>query len=223
MTDGGGMTPYYADDFVTLYHGDCRQMDLAALGADVIVTDPPYGIGWDTRGRSRGGQDFPAMVGDRDAFDPAFLLALELPTVVFGANHYADRLPPSPSWLVWDKRPAMRSTHQADCELAWSNLGGPARMFRFTWSGGHTEIYVNRGELANGKRRYHPTQKPIALMTWVIGRCPKGTILDPFVGSGTTLLAAKRLGRHAIGIEIEERYCEMAARRCSQEVLGLDE
>jgi DNA modification methylase len=219
----GDMTPYYQDDFVTIYHADCRQMDLAALGADVVVTDPPYGIGWNTRGGSsgRGGQDFPAMVGDQQYFDPSFLLALGLPTVMFGANHYADRLPPSPSWLVWDKRPAMRSTDQADCELAWSNLGGPARMFRFAWNGGHTEIYANRGELANGKRRYHPTQKPIALMSWVIERCPKGAILDPFVGSGTTLLAAKRLGRHAIGIEIEERYCEIAARRCSQEVLGL--
>jgi site-specific DNA-methyltransferase (adenine-specific) len=217
------VTPYYADDLVTIYHGDCREMDLAALGGGVVVTDPPYGIGWNTLGGSSGrsGQDFPAMVGDQEAFDPALILSLGLPTVLFGANHYADSLPPSSSWVVWDKRPTMASTDQADCEMAWTNLGGPARMFRMTWNGGHTEIYINAGEQANGKRRYHPTQKPLAVMRFVIQRCPEGTVLDPFMGSGSTLVAAKSLGRRSIGIEIEERYCEIAAQRCSQEVLGL--
>lgn len=216
------MTPYYADDLVTLYHGDCREL-LPHVTADVVVTDPPYGIGWNTRGGSsgRGGQDFPAMVGDREVFEPSGILTLGLPTVLFGANHYASRLPLSPTWFVWDKRPEMESTDQADCEIAWTNLGGPARMFRFTWNGGHTEIYVKRGEHPSGPVRYHPTQKPLALMRWVIQRCPDGIILDPFAGSGSTLVAAKSLGRRSIGIEIEERYCEVAANRCRQEVLGL--
>lgn len=184
----------------------------------VVVSDPPYGIDWPTEGmsRQRGATfDFPRVHGDDEPFDPAHLLALGLPTVLFGANHYASRLPTSPSWLVWDKRVGMGSNDQADCELAWSNLGGPARMFRMVWNGG-------AGDLANrvGRRRAHPTQKPVQLMRWVVERT-SGTVLDPYAGSGSTLVAAKSLGRPSIGIEVVEAYCEMAATRCSQEVLGL--
>jgi site-specific DNA-methyltransferase (adenine-specific)/modification methylase len=220
------VTPYYSDDLVTIYHSDCREW---MPEADVIVTDPPYGIGYDVVGgtrnwtRKRRGTGFSAVVGDSEPFDPAPLLLLGLPMVLFGANHYASRLPDSPSWMVWYKRrPDMAEMDQADAELAWTNLGGPARVFQHVWVGGGSLARENGIPAGRDKPvGIHPTQKPLSLMRWVIGRCPEGTILDPFAGSGSTLVAAKSLGRKSIGIEIEERYCEIAARRCSQEVLGL--
>jgi site-specific DNA-methyltransferase (adenine-specific) len=229
------VTPYYADDAVTIYHADYR--DVAdVLQFDVIVTDPPYGIGWDVgtggwrgRARDRDGTSFNPIHGDDGPFDPSWLLAYRKPTVLFGANHYADRLPPSPSWIVWDKRDGAKfGPDQSDCELAWTNLGGPARIFRLVWntlSRIKDEKTAGGSHQANHHRKHHvlhPAQKPIVLMRWIIDRCPPGIILDPFMGSGSTLVAAKERGRKAIGIEIEERYCEIAARRCSQEVLGLE-
>jgi site-specific DNA-methyltransferase (adenine-specific) len=157
------------------------------------------------------------VVGDDQPFDPNPLLALGLPTVLWGANHYADRLPPSPSWFVWDKRIDLGSNDSADCEMAWTNIGGPARMFRHRWQGMLRDS--ERGD------SYHPTQKPVALMLWVLCKIPVPKVrfvtLDPYMGGGATLVAAKSLGFKAVGIEIEERYCEIAANRCRQEVLGL--
>ena len=215
-----GVKPYYSDDLVTIYHGDCREWMPFIPSPLVIVTDPPYGIGY-SQGGGGGGwapgrKSFVGAVvhGDDAPFDPAPILAFGVPTVLFGGNHYADQLPPVASWLVWDKRDGDSSNDFADCELAWTNLGGPARLFSHRWKG-----LVKDSE--RGVPRVHPTQKPVAVMRWVIERCPDGTILDPYMGSGSTLVAAKSLNRRAIGIEIEERYCEIAANRCRQEVLGL--
>jgi DNA modification methylase len=131
--------------------------------------------------------------------------------IVFGGNFYA--LPPSQCWLVWDKDNG--ATDFADCELAWTNLPGAVRRIRYRWQG---MLQEHMG--ADKERRVHPTQKPLPVMRWCIERAPDAqTIIDPFMGSGTTLRAAKDLGRQAIGIEIEERYCEIAAQRLSQEVL----
>lgn len=212
------MTPYYADDHVTLYHARWEDVPIDLLRADVLVTDPPYGMSWTTEGmsRQRGATfDFPRVEGDDAPFDPGPLVGLGLPSVLFGGNHYASRLPDSPAWWVWDKRLDF-SNDQSDCEMAWTNIGGTARMFRMVWNGG-------AGNLDNriGKHKGHPTQKPVELMRWCIQRCPEGTILDPYAGSGTTLVAAKSLGRKAIGVECVERYCEVAANRLRQEVLGL--
>jgi len=205
---------YYSDDLVTIYHGDCREW---LPVAEVVVTDPPYGVGWRTPpGPTRRGGV--TVVGDDEPFDPAPILALGLPTILFGANHYADKLPVSPTWLVWDKRTPGFVNDQADVELAWSNLGGPARIYRKPWGGGGTLA----GENGTRHRVIHPSQKPLELMRWCVGLTPPGAVLDPFMGSGSTLVAAKSLGRCSIGIEIEERYCEIAATRCSQEVLGLE-
>lgn len=217
-------TPYYQDDYVAIYHGDCREIT-EWLSADVLVTDPPYGINARTKNASLGrgnmaaANDYPAIAGDDGPFDPSVLLSLGVPTVMFGANHYASRLPDSPSWLVWDKLDGLKGKReigfcdQADIETAWTNLGGPARLYSQRWMG-----MIKNGEDAATRRR-HPTEKPVELMRWVIQQCPPGVIADPFMGSGTTLRAAKDLGRKAIGIELEEGYCEIAARRMGQEVL----
>ena len=211
------MTPYYSHAGITIYHGDCRDI-LSHVRADVVVTDPPYGIAHpcDYKTRKRGSlaecRDYPDVHGDDAPFDPSPWLAW--PCVLWGANHYADKLPPSDGWLVWDKlRPD--DLDQSTCELAWSNCIKGVRRFSYLWNG-----MIRHGN----EELYHPTQKPVALMRWALSFrwIPQGTILDPFMGSGTTLVAAKQLSRKAIGIEIEERYCEIAAKRLAQEVLPLE-
>jgi len=230
MTD-----PYYQDDYVTLYHGDSLKL-LDQLDFDVIVTDPPYGISVNTRGASTGrgsngrtssgnavspSRDYPPIHGDDKPFDPLPLLALNLPTVLFGANHYGSRLPDASRWLAWDKLDGLTSKRdigfndQADCELAWTNLGGPARLYSQRWMGA-----MKSGEDRMTARR-HPTEKPVELMRWVLAQCPDGIVLDPFAGAGSTLRAAKDLGRQAIGIELEEQYCKTIVGRLAQEVLAI--
>lgn len=213
------MTPYYADPLVTIYHGDCREWSGAM--PDLAIADPPYGRRLNTnndgpRSKQKArGRKWEPVTGDDEPFDPSHLLRYPR-LVIFGANHFASRLPESPSWIVWNKRGDGRPSgmHVGDCELAWTNLGGGIRMFSNVWHG---------APRWRAEPVLHPTQKPVALMRWIIERYtePGDLILDPYMGSGPTLVAAKSLNRRAIGIEIEERYCEIAARRCSQEVLGL--
>ena len=224
------MTPYYEQDGITIYHGDCLFL-APHLRYGVVVTDPPYGIGYNTDSRrfTRASSPWwknvdstlvtnaPPVEGDKRAFDPAPWV--KCPAVLWGANHYASRLPDSGGWLVWDKRigaedMAEKGWPLSEAELAWTNIRGSVRVFRNLWSG--LLRSAEKGEY------YHPTQKPVALMAWTIGFVPNGIILDPFMGSGTTLVAAKRLGRQVIGIEIEERYCEIAAKRLSQGVLPFE-
>lgn len=220
------MKPYYERDGITIYHGDCREI-LPTLPSDIaIVSDPPYGISWDTGDHRRSvrglfGKTFAPIVGDASPFDPAHLLAFPK-VVLFGANHYADKLPASAAWVTWDKRVGMESNDQSDCELAWSKVGGRARMIRYLFNGGgsfgrENGLHVGRGIPV----MLHPTQKPVAVMRQLIlwYTDETDTICDPYMGSGTTLRAAKDLGRRAIGIEIEERYCEIAAKRLAQGVL----
>jgi DNA modification methylase len=184
----------------------------------VVVTDPPYGMGYQ-HGFRKGGQamgnDGVTIIGDDAPFDPSPILVLDLPTVLFGANHYADRLPAARGWLVWDKRDGDGPTDQSDAELAWTNVLSVVRVYSARWRGAMREGREQRDG------RVHINQKPVALMAWVIRQMPEGVVLDPFAGSGSTLVASKEAGRRSIGIEIDERYCEIAATRCSQEVLGL--
>jgi hypothetical protein len=142
----------------------------------------------------------------------AAVVAAGKKAIIFGGNFFADLLPRSTHWIVWDKLNTMPSF--GDCELAWTNVPRKS-VAKFT-------IEYN-GLLGKEAQRWHPTQKPVRLMRWCVERYtdPVATILDPFMGSGTTLRAAKDLGRKAIGIEIEERYCEIAAKRMSQMVLDL--
>jgi site-specific DNA-methyltransferase (adenine-specific) len=204
---------YYDDGSVVIYHGDCRDV-LPSVSAGVLVTDPPYGISYRTsssRSVMATAHDWPVVVGDDEPFDPTHLVALSLPTILWGANNYASSLPDSQTWLVWYKRMPGVSNDSADCEIAWTNVGGPARVFHHPWMG-----MLRASEKGEA---YHPTQKPVGLMAWCLSMCPPGTVLDPYMGSGSTLVAAKALGRKSIGIEIEEAYCEIAVKRLAQETL----
>ncbi len=190
------MTPYYADDAVTIYHGDCREW---MPEADVIVADPPYpnNAGW--------------FDADVDAAR-SVLTIWQKDALVFWTELAH---PPVPVRLV-----AVHIWHRANVN------GRPYEpIYHFAPDGRKRRSEVYRStvpfEGATGSAYAgHPTQKSVEVMRWLVAKT-SGVILDPFMGSGTTLIAAKEANRRAIGIEIEERYCEIAARRCSQEVLGL--
>ena len=213
------MKPYYEDDRVTIYHGDCRDI-LRSIVAAVMVTDPPYGIRW-TIGNYNGGRAHTGIENDGDtALRDAVLRTWDKPAIVFGSP-----LVPPPSGtkqvLVWRK--------PSD-----SGILGAVDGYRRDWEaiyllGDWPAVPAERSSVLHvpgGMGRYlntgHPHTKPVPLMRALLGRTT-GTIVDPFMGSGATLRAAKDLGRRAIGIEIEERYCEIAARRCAQDVMDFGE
>lgn len=207
----------------TLYLGDCREI-LPTLGkVDAVVTDPPYGIGADRAAKAaaeqrkaaeakplgqrtkagRGWADYGDTNWDdvrpeRAVFD--LMRSAGKDQIIWGGNYFTDLLPPTMQWLVWDK--GQRDFSLADCEFAWSSQERAARIFD----------YPRALALQDGKE--HPTQKPIALMKWCLGHVPKAElILDPFMGSGTTGVAAVQLGRTFIGIEREPAYFEIACKR----------
>lgn len=214
-------TPYYQDDLVTLYHGDCRE-HLGGIEFDAIVSDPPYGMGYQHGARKNGvrlGFDEQKIVGDFEPFDPSHLIELNKPTILWGGNHFANRLPPSPGWLVWDKRDGRPANDQSDVELAWTNVLRTARAHSQYWNG------ATRKGREQSEGRLHVNQKPVALMVWCLGFIADtgAVIADFYAGSGSTLLAARELGRTSIGFEIEERNCEIIARRLDQGVLDFGE
>lgn len=217
------VTPYYADEQVTLYHGDCREIT-AWLDADVLVTDPPYGIGW-RRGvkLGRGDAGHVGIANDHDTTARDAVLALwgnAKPGLVFGSFHGSP--PPHRHLLVYRKAPdagVVGSTTgwRRDVEPIYLVGAWPRRSAR--WSSVLSTSTNGAGGLA--ARYDHPHAKPLDVMEQLIDACPPGVIADPFAGSGSTLVAARNLGRRAIGVELEERYCEIAARRLSQGVLPL--
>ena len=189
----------------TLYLGDCLEI-LPTLGrVDAVVTDPPYGINaardrhseqWGWRDYEAGGWD--KQTPPREAFD--MLRAASREQIIWGGNYFTDRLPPSMGFLVWDK--GQRDFSLADCEIAWRSKPAAARVL----------TYSRAAAMLDGKE--HPTQKPVRVMEWCLGFLPDAqTILDPFMGSGTTGVACANLGRKFIGIEIEEKYFDIACRR----------
>ena len=214
--------PYYQDDSVTIYHGDCREIVPELDKFDLLLTDPPYGIGYVVKPQVvgvgnkrvlRGGK--PPIIGDDKPFNPAFMMDVARLMITFGANYYSDKLPVSGAWFVWDKTGGGRGPNNnfADVEMAWTNIGKQPKLFAHLWKG-----LVRDSEAGNTV--LHATQKPLELMLWCIKQAGDvQTILDPFAGSSTTGRAAKDLGRKAVLIEIEERYCEIAAGRMRQEVL----
>lgn len=201
-------TPYYQRDGITIYCGDCRAIlpELASESVDAVVTDPPYGLGDLLHRPGYGGNSWQKhFAAGRPQWDEHVDLTPILQSaplaIIWGGHLFG--LPPSRGWLVWDK--VSRGWSSGECELAWTNLDQPIRAFDYA-----------RCELAN-EGKEHPTQKPLPLMQWCLGFVPDAkTILDPFLGSGTTAVACIKTGRKCIGIEISEAYCAIAARRCEE-------
>lgn len=203
---------------VQLILGDCLEVMRTLPDGSIaaVVTDPPYGINYSPSQNSAKAWGNKTFVGDTvvanddKLFNPTPWLYFST-VILFGANNYADKLPPSRGWIVWDKREHIASNDFADCELIWTNVDGVARIFRHYWSGA-----LRASE--QGESRVHPTQKPLALMKWLICNYtkPGDTILDPYMGSGTTGVACVQTGRNFIGIEISENYFKVAQKRIAE-------
>ena len=186
--------------------------------ADMVFTDPPYGVSVVKDGKV--GADFGVakkgryaeVIGDdttQTAHDAiAICQSFKVPVQVYwGGNYYADRLPPTSCWLIWDKRGDSGIVNTfADCELAWTNMTGPARIHKQLWNG-----MIREGEK---DKRVHPTQKPVALAEWAVGQYLKGsTVLDLFLGSGSTLIACEKLRKACYGMEMSPAYCDVIVKR----------
>jgi DNA modification methylase len=219
--------PYYADDLVILYLGDCREVT-DWLAADVLVTDPPYGVAYEDRqGRQIASDE------STDARDCALGLWGDRPALAFGTWRAA-RPAGTRQVLIWDKAggngfgsvgtsPWVVSHEEIYLLGTWPPVRAGGR-FREggTPSRSHGVFRVRNYNTQSASRPDHPTPKPVALMEMLISKCPPGVIADPFAGSGSTLVAARNLGRRAIGVELDERYAEAAAHRLSQDVLILE-
>jgi site-specific DNA-methyltransferase (adenine-specific) len=199
----------------TLYLGDCLEILPTLPKVDAVITDPPYGMALDTdysgfNGWSGKGHEYARVVGDDRSFDPSPWLAAAPVCVFWGAQYFAQRLPERGGWLVFNKRGEGKPSEICfgDCELAWANVKQSVRMYSQTWHG------VSRWSTEG---RHHPTQKSIGLMAWCIEQAGKpNTILDPYMGSGTTGVAAAQMGRAFIGCEIDKQYFDIACRRIEQ-------
>jgi DNA modification methylase len=218
------MKPYYADDLVTLYHGDCRDLT-AWLSADVMVSDPPYGIGWKkSLNRAAGSRAHDGIQGDADTSvrDAALALWGERPAAVFG-SFYAPFPASVRHVLVWQKP---NDAGIVGSTTGWRRDVEPVFLLG-TWpkrSPEWSSVIRSHARMiggANGTagRVGHPHAKPVDLLWNLIAFAPAGVVADPFAGSGSTLIAAKTDGRRAIGVEIDENYCEIAAERCRQQTM----
>ena len=194
-----------------IYLGDCLEIMPLLPKVDLVVTDPPYGINMDAELHKKKGTFGYKDYGDSGNWDAApppleiFKMIFEISKdqIIWGGNYFIDKLYPSMGWLVWDK--GQRDFSLSDGELAWTSFDQALRI----------KTYARSKALQDGKR--HPTQKSLTVMKWAIQQCKYWdiplTILDPFLGSGTTLVACKELNRNGIGIEINQKYCEIAKTR----------
>lgn len=216
------MKPYYEQDGITIYHGDCRDLSVVA---DVVLTDPPYGITYrSNHNSSRKGEwakwvrdeNFGGIANDDGSLDLTWLCGYHT-VMICGGNYYP--LPPAKCWIVWDKRDGISPNDQADAEMVWTNLDAPTRLYRHMWSG-----LLRAGE-ENVSRapKYHPHQKPVGLGLFALNYAKAtGMMYDPFMGSGSFLVAAKRMGLQATGCDLEESNCEIAAKRLAQGALPME-
>ena len=217
------MSLYYQDELVTLYHGDCREIT-AWLDADVLVTDPPYGVdhlsGWTTQLWGEMARYRHRIAGDEGTSARDRVLAEwgDRPAIVFG-SWKKPRPEATRALLIWDKG---ESSGMGDLSIPWKpsheEIYVLGKGFSGHRSGGVLRAYTPP-RVAMG--RAHPTEKPVSLMERLVDKCPPGVVADPFAGSGSTLVAARNQGRKAIGVEMEERYCEIIAKRLDQYALDL--
>jgi len=208
--------PYFNEDGITIYNADCLEImkQFKDKSFDLVLTDPPYGIKRDSGFGGFGGfgeEKIQRRIYDdnwdnerpnKDYFDN--ILRVSKKAIIFGGNYFADLLPQGKHWLVWDKLNTMPSF--GDCELIWTNFDrNSVKKYVVQWN----------GLLGKEKNRYHPTQKPLALILRLVREYTNinDIILDPFIGSGTILVAAKELNRRAAGIELEKKYCDIAIKR----------
>lgn len=207
--------PYYQDDLVTLYHGDCLEVT-EWLSADVLVTDPPYGMGY-VSGRRKAND---AIAGDLtlDVRDKALAAWGDRPALVFG-TWKQPRPPGVRQLIVWDKRGG--AGFSGDLNMPWADITEEVYVIGKGWQGGRVPAIYSIPTLPSVNRPNHPTPKPVRLMAEMLRKCPAGVIADPFAGSGATLIACAEEGRRAVGVEIEERYCELIAKRLAQQPLRL--
>lgn len=220
------MSIYYQQDGITLYHGDCLAEHTEWLGADVLVTDPPYGMNFQSGRRA---QKLKRIVGDTSTRtrDSAISMWGPKPALVFGRWSITPPLGEKQRLVWWKEgQPGM-----GDLRMPWGTAHEDIHVLGIGWDNAITavkregSVIPTRGLRGGvgGEQNVtgHPTPKPVSLMEKLMEKCPPGVIADPFAGSGATLLAARNLGRTAIGVELEEEYCEIIARRLSQGVLDI--
>ena len=214
------MSLYYEDEFVQLHHGDCRAIR-GWTTADVLVTDPPYGMDYTgfggRKGEPRRAAGRLSVAGDRtaEARDAALEMWGDKPALVFGRWNIP-RPEATRARLIWDKTPC---GFMGDTSLPWGAAEEEIYVLGAGFVGKRSENIIRAQTLmsADARRPDHPTPKPVALMEALIEKCPPGVIADPFAGSGATLIAARNLGRKAIGVELEEKYCDLIVSRLSQQ------
>lgn len=210
------MSLYYQDEYVTLYHGDCLKEHREWLDADVLVTDPPYGMAYVSNSSKYKGPSDKINGDDTPELRDESLAAWgnEKPALVFGTWR-VPRPARTKHLLIWDKGD---SPGMGDLSLPWGPSHEEVYVMGkgFTGKRGGSVIRVKTMGAASHNRPDHPTPKPIPLMEQLVEKCPPGLIADPFSGSGATLVAARNLGRKAVGVELEEKYCEIIASRLAQ-------
>jgi len=221
------MTPYYQDKWVTIYHGDCREiLPQLDVKVDLVLTDPPYGVSYKKKGEEY-------MIGDTVNLIPYILPLVRKVLKPDGAIYLfssttklVDTLPIFNTYfklhsiIIWDKGIGQIPRQLSHYKLRYEPiLYGSKGLHRLN---GYADDVFQCG-IPRGHKRVHPTQKPIEVVSYLLGNSTNESslTLDPFLGSGTTAVACELLTRHCIGIEIEEKYCEIAARRCCQEVMEL--
>jgi DNA modification methylase len=219
--------PFYQSDRVTIYNADCLAVLPLLKGCDAVVSDPPYGINFLHGSGGHGKTNIVSkkrIFGDDKPFDPAPILSFcgygrtkkQIPIALFGCNNYSSKLPDA-EFLTWDKTCNVTGANTfTDAEYIWTNRKNARKIFRHIWSG-----CIREGEDSpSNTSRKHPSQKPVELMMWLLDVCRIGvnhTVLDPYMGSGSTGVACLRTGRSFVGIEIDPEYCQIAVERLQKE------